>query len=113
MVDDSCSSVSYISGDANANTQLEVNETWTYICTMTLTATHTNRVVATGLANGITATDTASATVVVGATFPKFPNTGFGGRRESVWSAVIPAGLIVALCILSCLKKRPQSNFKK
>lgn len=66
MADDSCSPLAYVSGDANANAQLEVNETWTYTCQASLTATHTNNAVATGLANSITATDTASATTVVG-----------------------------------------------
>lgn len=66
MVGDSCSPLALISGDANANSQLEVNETWTYTCTTTLAQTHTNNVVATSFANGITATDIASATAVVG-----------------------------------------------
>lgn len=81
MVGDSCSPLALTSGDINANSQLEVNETWTYTCTTTLAQTHTNNVVATGLANGITATDIASATAVVGsATVPplihvtKIPN---------------------------------------
>lgn len=67
MVGDSCSPIKLISGDTNANAKLEVSETWVYRCAMTLNATHTNTVVTTGLANGLTATDIASATVVVGA----------------------------------------------
>jgi uncharacterized repeat protein (TIGR01451 family) len=55
-----------VSGDTNSNAVLEVSETWTYTCTVTLLATHTNNVVATGWANSLSATDTASATVVVG-----------------------------------------------
>lgn len=66
MTDDSCSPAAYVSGDTNANAQLEVSETWTYTCTTTVTATHTNTATATAIANGITATDIASATVVVG-----------------------------------------------
>ncbi|MDB5178580.1 MAG: hypothetical protein JWN01_523 [Patescibacteria group bacterium] len=66
MVDDSCSPAILTAGDTNNNTQLEVSETWTYTCSTVLLATHTNTVTATGLANGLTATDTASATVVVG-----------------------------------------------
>lgn len=65
MVDDSCSPAALISGDTNANSQLEVSETWVYTCTTTLSQTHTNNVVATGLANSITATDIASASVAV------------------------------------------------
>jgi hypothetical protein len=67
LVGDTCSPITLISGDTNANLKLEVNETWVYRCTTTLSKTHTNTVVATGWANGISATDIASATVVVGA----------------------------------------------
>jgi hypothetical protein len=97
MVDDSCSPVNLISGDTNSNAELEVSETWTYTCSTTLLATHTNNVTAMGWANGLSATDTASATVVVTAipnvslptpatpvpppvtptpVVPKFPDTG-------------------------------------
>ncbi len=67
MVGDSCSPLVLSSGDANANGKLEVNETWVYRCSTTLSVTHTNTVTATGWANGISAIDVASATVVVGA----------------------------------------------
>ena len=66
MVDDSCSLVKYISGDTNGDSKLDLNETWIYTCSITLSATHTNTVVATGYANGVSATDVATATVVVG-----------------------------------------------
>lgn len=66
MVDDSCSPLHLDSGDTNGNAVLEPSETWRYSCTTTLTSTHTNTVVATGWENGISATDIANATVVVG-----------------------------------------------
>jgi uncharacterized repeat protein (TIGR01451 family) len=66
MADDVCSSITFVSGDVNADTKLDVNETWIYRCSMTLSETRTNTVVATGWANGLSATDIASATVVVG-----------------------------------------------
>ncbi|MFA5024698.1 MAG: ice-binding family protein [Patescibacteria group bacterium] len=66
MVGDTCGPITLTSGDANANGKLEVGETWVHHCSTTLTETHTNTVVATGWANGISATDVASATVVVG-----------------------------------------------
>lgn len=65
MVGDTCSPVTLTSGDTNGNSILEVSETWVFHCTTTLTATHTNTVVTTGVANGITATDIATATVIV------------------------------------------------
>lgn len=66
MVGDTCSPISLVSGDTNADAKLDINETWIYSCATTLAETHTNTVVATGWANGISATDIASATVVVG-----------------------------------------------
>jgi uncharacterized repeat protein (TIGR01451 family) len=66
MMGDSCSPVVLVSGDTNFNLILEVNETWIYGCTTTLSSTHTNTITATGWANGISAVDIASATVIVG-----------------------------------------------
>lgn len=67
MVGDTCSPIILTSGDLNNDNRLDLNETWIYQCTTTLSKTHTNTVVATGWANGISAVDVASATVVVGA----------------------------------------------
>lgn len=66
MVGDTCSPIVLISGDTNTDTKLDVNETWVHTCSTTLSKTHTNIVTATGWANGISATDTANATVIVG-----------------------------------------------
>jgi uncharacterized repeat protein (TIGR01451 family) len=66
MIGDTCSPITLASGDTNTDAILQVSETWTYTCSTTLSETHTNTVVATGWANGISATDIASATVVVG-----------------------------------------------
>lgn len=67
IVGDTCSPIVRVSGDTNGDNKLDLTETWVHTCTTTLTATHTNIAVATGWANGISAIDTASATVVVGA----------------------------------------------
>ena len=66
MVGDTCSPIGFESGDINNDEALDVNETWVYQCAIILSETHTNIVVATGWANGISASDIASATVVVG-----------------------------------------------
>lgn len=66
VADDTCSTVSYISGDTDTDSRLDITETWSYSCTMVLSANTTNSVTVTGLANGFTATDTATATVIVG-----------------------------------------------
>lgn len=67
VIDDICRPMTFISGDANVDAKLDVSETWIYNCSATLSVTRTNTVVATGWANGLRATDTASATVIVGA----------------------------------------------
>ncbi|MFA6393909.1 MAG: ice-binding family protein [Patescibacteria group bacterium] len=66
MIGDTCSPIVLASGDTNNDSNLDINETWVYRCQTTLAQTHTNTVVATGWANGISATDIASATVIVG-----------------------------------------------
>lgn len=66
MVDDTCSPIVFVSGDTNNDSKLDVSETWTYNCSKTLSATHTNIVTATGWFNSVSATDIATATVVVG-----------------------------------------------
>jgi len=66
MVGDTCSPIVLASGDTNSDAKLDLNEKWVYTCSTTLLETHTNTVVTTGWANGLSATDIASATVVVG-----------------------------------------------
>ncbi len=66
LIGDTCSPIVLASGDTNGDSKLDVNETWVYRCTKTLTKTTINTVVATGHANGLTAVDIANATVVVG-----------------------------------------------
>lgn len=51
----------------NSDLKLDTTETWTYTCSATLSATHTNTVTATGWANGVSSIHIANATVVVGA----------------------------------------------
>jgi hypothetical protein len=70
LTDNRCTPVTYISGDTNADSLLDLTETWTYRCTTTLALTTTNTATATGVANGFTAVDTANATVVVGVDAP-------------------------------------------
>jgi hypothetical protein len=67
IVGDTCKPIVLVSGDINNDKKLDVNEVWVNRCTTNLTKTHTNTAVATGWANGISTTDIASATVVVGA----------------------------------------------
>ncbi|MDP3982006.1 MAG: ice-binding family protein [bacterium] len=66
MVGDTCSPIIRVSGDTNNDNKLDVDETWVYTCSTTLSKTHTNIVTAIGWANNISVSDSASATVIVG-----------------------------------------------
>lgn len=66
LVGDTCSPINLVSGDTNADSILALNETWVFRCSVRLASSHTNTVVATGWANGISATDIATAHVIVG-----------------------------------------------
>jgi hypothetical protein len=65
VTDNECSPVT-ISGSINPNSTLGVGDKWSYSCTATLSKTTSDTVTATGKANGLIASDTANATVVVG-----------------------------------------------
>ena len=65
VTDNKCSSVMFISGDGNNDNKLQPAETWTYTCTTNVPITTTNTAIALGSANGLTAYDTALATVTV------------------------------------------------
>ena len=71
--DDKCAPVTYQSGDANANSQLDINEIWKYVCYQTLTQTTTNTVKALSTNKKATIWDTAQATVKVGELPPPPP----------------------------------------
>lgn len=84
VTDDKISVVRYVSGDLDADNLLQTNETWIYTAQANLKATMTNVATAKGIANGMTATDIAFATVVVTPTVVvtetvtggQIPNTG-------------------------------------
>ncbi len=48
VADDKCAPVTYTSGDTNSDLKLQVDETWIYTCSMTLTEPTTNTVVVNG-----------------------------------------------------------------
>jgi uncharacterized repeat protein (TIGR01451 family) len=65
VIDTPLGPATYVSGDVNHDNLLEPTETWIYTITTNLDATTTNTATATGSANGLTATNIASVTVVV------------------------------------------------
>jgi uncharacterized repeat protein (TIGR01451 family) len=106
VIDNTCSPVTYVSGDVNNDTLLDPTEMWTYSCRMNLTGTVTNTAVAEGSANGLLARDFAIATVVVASVIPSLPNTGVG--ISAPWGISVFIGIIavVSLSLLLLLKKR-------
>jgi hypothetical protein len=70
VVDNTCSPVTFIEGDDNGDSQLDFSETWRYTCTTRVSETSQSTATATGVANNLTATHKAYATVVVGSDNP-------------------------------------------
>jgi LPXTG-site transpeptidase (sortase) family protein len=70
VTDDKCSPVKFVTGDDNGDSKLDYTETWRYACTTNLLQTTQSIATATGVANNITATHKAYATVVVGSNNP-------------------------------------------
>ena len=67
LTDNKCSAVTFLSGDRNNDSLLDLDEIWTYRCTTTLAATTTNTATASGTGpSDVTVRDTAIAKVVVG-----------------------------------------------
>ncbi|HZC33645.1 MAG TPA: isopeptide-forming domain-containing fimbrial protein [Candidatus Bathyarchaeia archaeon] len=66
LTDDKCSTVAFLGGDTNADNKLDLTETWSYSCTMSISTTTTNIATATGHFGDITVQDTDTKTVEVG-----------------------------------------------
>lgn len=91
-------------GDLNKNNLLESNEAWNFTCQTNLTYTTTNVGTATGHANGFTAIDYSTATVVVAA--PTLPNTGFPSDGKNIqWGIAILSGIFAVSFFLLRLRK--------
>lgn len=109
LTDDKCGPVKYISGDTNGNSKLDTTETWTYTCQTKLTNTTVNTVTASGEANGLTAKDFAIATVVLSASVPKLPNTGFpAGENNILWIVIALAGVFCTLILFYVARRKKQ-----
>src|ERR1035437_2877433 len=126
--DNRCSPVNYISGDTNNNLILEVGEVWHYRCTTNVTQNTTNIATAPGQANGFTATDTATANVVVNVAavvvtpppvvitppvttpvvIPTLPKTGFPPQEKSSAAsyALILSGILAFSLFLYAVQKK-------
>lgn len=70
VIDNTCSPVTFVTGDDNSNGALDYSETWRYTCTTNLSTTTQSVATAMGSANNMTATHSAYATVIVGSNNP-------------------------------------------
>ena len=70
VADNKCSPVEFVNGDDNGDFKLDYSETWRYACTAKLSKTTESIALATGMANNLTATHKAYATVIVGSSNP-------------------------------------------
>ncbi len=118
MRDDKCSNIIFASGDSNSDSKLDITESWNYSCTTTLSQTTTNIVTVTGESiNGLTATDRATATVIVGVSvitvpnnsttttvFPSFPNTGLPPTTNNYPLVIISLILLTSLSTIKISK---------
>lgn len=88
--DNKCSVINFISGDANNNSLLEVDEVWNYRCIKVVSKTEINTVTVHGIGsdNAWDAYDIASATVVVKASL--VPPLIHVVKRPNIF--VLPAG---------------------
>ncbi len=66
LTDDKCDAVAFLGGDTNSDNKLDLTETWSYSCTMSITETTTNIATATGQFGETTVSDQDTQTVVVG-----------------------------------------------
>lgn len=124
VTDDKCFPVSRRTGDINNNNLLETTEKWIYSCQSNIQFSTTNIVRAEGEANGFTAIDEASATVLVSAApvittipltriIPSFPNTGIIPENEDIsWNITLLAS-ILALVSLSFIIIYKNTQYNK
>lgn len=103
--DDKCTKAYGPFGDANNNTMLDHNESWSYACMSYLSKTTTNTVTATGQANGLTARDFAITTVVVASAVPVLPNTGLAPNDLGLFGVITFATLILGFIGFTFVRK--------
>ncbi len=108
VTDNTCSPVTFVSGDTNNNNLLDPGESWVYTCQTNVPVSITNTAMAQGIANGFTAIDYAFATVLVAT--PGLPNTGLPPYQGSgiPWDIIAVVGILVVVSasLLLTLKKR-------
>ena len=119
ITDDKLGTIPFAGGDVNANGQLDLSETWTYVQTATaLAGQQTNIGTATGqVAGGTTATDNNSANYFGGTAGPSVPPSSSGlpdaytavpsGQDAAVWPLVVALAAIgIATLLVLPLRRR-------
>jgi uncharacterized repeat protein (TIGR01451 family) len=108
VTDNTCSPVSYVSGDESGNGLLDPDETWTYACRTNVPVSTSNVAMTQGSANGLIAVGYAYATVLVFA--PSLPHTGFppASGNGTPWGIVALAGVLVLVLVSLVVVLRKQ-----
>lgn len=91
--DDLCGQVTYLSGDTNVDSTLDLNETWVYSCPKVVSKTELNTATAHGNSGGWDVYDVANATVVVGA--PIVPPLIHLVTKPSIFALPKDGGVVV------------------
>jgi len=121
ITDDKCESITGPGGDKNDDSKLDVQEIWTYECTMNITETTVNTVVVEGWSGEDKVTDDDQATVNVGQELPAtgtpkatLPSTSTEDASTPPGGSSLPLLLILlaagatGIVVLSPLKVRRQ-----
>lgn len=108
VTDNKCSPLTFISGDSNGDSKLDMDEAWVYRCTKTVSLTETNTATAHGSANNGEVWDTANATVVVGASI--VPPLIHVVKVPSVFTLSAPGGAVTYTYTVTNPGTAPLSN---
>jgi len=112
--DNKCSPVSFIDGDDNNDSILDLDEEWVYKCTKVVAETETDTVTACGKARNISSSasicDTANATVVVGKSI--IPPLIHIVKRPNIFILPVGGGAVTYSYIVTNPGTAPLSNVK-
>ncbi len=106
LTDDKCAPMQYLSGDVDADAQLDTNETWNYSCKKNVTQTTTNTASVDGFANGFTVRDFAVAPVIVATAVPALPSTGFAPAQITMLLALLATSGVTCLLLLYSINRK-------
>lgn len=113
--DDKCNPIVFKGGDLNVDSQLDYTEIWRYECEASISKTITNFATARGRVGSVYATDTTSATVIVGQPIipVTMPKTGGGAAATEEGKTARALILFVAVAlgslVIRAIRKKKKS----